>query len=147
MFLLVSVRHMLVPIQVGTCMASPNKSLYFGVKYFFGYLVYGIFFRPESWRGTWYINLLSFPRFRTLSIWTVLIHLFFLSILNGVSLKTSKYIYQICNMRAIYHRRMVCCPNIKSQPRFQVTPRQPSCFGMGKRYIKANSLTDVLVLF
>ena len=48
---------------------------------------------------------------------------FFLSILNGVSLKTSKYIYQICNMRAIYHRRMVCCPNIKSQPRSQVTPR------------------------
>ena len=57
----------------------------------------------------------------------------FLSILNGVSLKTSKYIYQICNMRAIYHRRMVCCPNIKSQPRSQVTPRKPSCFGMGKR--------------
>ena len=63
----------------------------------------------------------------------VLIYLYFLSILNGLTLKTSKYIYQICKMRAIYHRRMVCGPNIKSQPRFQVTLRQPSCFGMGKR--------------
>ena len=38
------------------------------VKHFFGYLVYGIFFWPEFWRGSLYIYLLSFPRFRTLSI-------------------------------------------------------------------------------
>ena len=46
-----------------------------------------IFFWPESWLGTWYIYLLSFPRFRTLSIerfWFL-----FWSILNGVTLKTS----------------------------------------------------------
>ena len=35
---------MLVPIQVGTSMASLYKSLYIWVKHFFGYLVYGKFF-------------------------------------------------------------------------------------------------------
>ena len=58
----------LVPIQVGTSMASPYKSPEIWVIHFFGYLVYGIFFWPESWRESLYIYLLSFPRFRTLSI-------------------------------------------------------------------------------
>ena len=56
---------MLVSIQVSTSMASPYKSLQICVKHFYGYLVYGIFFWLESLRGTWYIYLLSFPRFRT----------------------------------------------------------------------------------
>ena len=51
---------MLVPIQVGTSMASPYNSLYIWVKHFFGYLFW------QSWRGTLYIYLLSFPRFWTL---------------------------------------------------------------------------------
>ena len=50
-----------VLIQVDTSMASPYKSLYIWVQHFFGYLIYGIFFWNESWRGTWYIYLLSFP--------------------------------------------------------------------------------------
>ena len=53
--------------------------------------VYGIFFWPESWPGTWYIYLLSFPRFRTLSIeW---FWFWFWSILNGMTLKTSNTTY------------------------------------------------------
>ena len=58
------------------------------VKHFFGYLEREIFLWPESWRAALYIYLLSFPRFWTLSIerfW-----FFFLSILNGVTLKTSE---------------------------------------------------------
>ena len=58
------------------------------VKHFFGYLVYGIFLWPESWRGSLYIYLLSFPKFWTLSIerfWFL-----FWYILNGVTLKTCK---------------------------------------------------------
>ena len=82
-----------VLIQVDTSMASPYKSLYIWVKHFFGYLVYGIFFRHESWRGTWYIYLLSFPRFQTLFIeW---FWFWFWSILNGVILKTSNKLFLI----------------------------------------------------
>ena len=43
---------MLAPIQVGTSMASPYKSPEIWVRHFFGFLVYGIFFWPESWRGS-----------------------------------------------------------------------------------------------
>ena len=53
---------MLVPIQVGTSMASPYNSLYIWVKHFFGYLFW------QSWRGTLYIYLLSFPIFWTLFV-------------------------------------------------------------------------------
>ena len=53
---------MLVPIQVGTSMASPYNSLCIWVKHFFGYLFW------QSWRGTLYIYLLSFPRFWTLFV-------------------------------------------------------------------------------
>ena len=53
---------MLVPIQVGTSMASPYKSLYIWVKHFFRYLFW------QSWRGSLYIYLLSFPRFWTLFV-------------------------------------------------------------------------------
>ena len=59
---------MLVHIWMGTSMASPYKSLLIWVKRFFGYLVYEIFLWPESWRGSLYICLVSFPRFWTLSI-------------------------------------------------------------------------------
>ena len=55
-------------IQVSTSMASPYKSLQVWVKHFFGYLVYKISVWPESWRGSLYMYLLSFPRFWTLSI-------------------------------------------------------------------------------
>ena len=50
-------------------------------------LVCEIFLWPESWRGTLYMYLFSFPRFWTLSIerfWFL-----FWSILNGVTLKIS----------------------------------------------------------
>ena len=53
---------MLVPIQVGTSMASPYKSLYIWVKHFFRYLFW------QSWQGSLYIYLLSFPRFWTLFV-------------------------------------------------------------------------------
>ena len=49
--------------------------------------MYEIFLWPESWRGSFYMYLLSFPRFWTLSIgrfWFL-----FWSILNDVTLKTS----------------------------------------------------------
>ena len=78
---------MLELIQVSTSMASPYKSLEVWVKHFFGFLVYEIFLWPESWRGSWYMYLLEFPRFWTLSIerfWFL-----FSSILNGVTLTTS----------------------------------------------------------
>ena len=55
--------------------------------HFFGYLVYGISFWPESWRESLYIYLLSFPRFRSLSIERV--WFLFWSLFNGVTLKTS----------------------------------------------------------
>jgi len=72
---------------VSTSMAPPYKSLWVWVKHFFGYLVFEIFLCPESWRGSLYMYLLSFPRFLTLSIerfWFL-----FWSILNGMTLKTS----------------------------------------------------------
>ena len=78
---------MLELIQVSTGMASPYKSLQVCVKHFFGYLVYEIFLLPESWRGSLYMYLLSFPRFWTLSIERF--SFWFWSILNGVTLKTS----------------------------------------------------------
>ena len=53
---------MLVPIQVDTSMASPYNSLCIWVKHFFGYLFW------QSWRGTLYIYLLSFPIFWTLFV-------------------------------------------------------------------------------
>ena len=59
---------MLVPIRMGTNMASPYKSLLMLWKHFFGYLVYEIFLLPESWWGSLHIYLLSFPRFWTWSI-------------------------------------------------------------------------------
>ena len=59
---------MLELIQVSTSMASSYKSLLVWVKHFFGYLVYEIFLWPESWRGSLYTYLLSFPRFWTLPI-------------------------------------------------------------------------------
>ena len=80
MFLLVSVRH------VGTHPGEHQHGVSIvWVKHFFGYLVYEIFLWPESWRGSLYMYLLSFPRFWTLSIgrfW-----FWFLSILNCMTLK------------------------------------------------------------
>ena len=67
MFLLVSVRHVGVhpdELQHGV---SIQSSINLG-KYFLGYLVYEIFLRPKSWRGSLYICLLSFPRFLTWSV-------------------------------------------------------------------------------
>ena len=78
---------MLELIQVSTSMASPYKSLWVWVKYFFGYLVYEVFLWPESWRGSLYMYLLSSPRFWTLSIERF--SFLFWSILNSVTLKTS----------------------------------------------------------
>ena len=66
--------------------ACYGVSIHLGKTFFFRYLVYETFLWPESWRKSLHIYLLSFPRFWTLSIerfW------FFLSILNGVTLKTS----------------------------------------------------------
>ena len=81
---------MLVFIQVDTSMASPYKSLKIWVKHFFWYLIYEVFFWPESWRGALYIYLPLFPRFRNLSIeWFWLL---FWSILNDMTLKTSNWL-------------------------------------------------------
>ena len=78
---------MLELIRMSSSMASPYKALQIWVKHFLGYLVYELFLRPKSWRGSLYIYLLSFPRFWTLSIeWFWFL---FWSILNGVTLKTS----------------------------------------------------------
>ena len=63
---------MLELIQLSNSMASPYKSLKVWVKHFFGYLVYEIFLWPESWRGSLFMYLLSFPRFWTI-YWKVLI--------------------------------------------------------------------------
>ena len=59
-------------IRVSNSMASPYKSLKVWVKHFFGYLVYEIFLWPESWRGSLFMYLLSFPRFWTI-YWKALI--------------------------------------------------------------------------
>ena len=74
------------------------------------------FLWPESWRGSLYMYLLSFPRFWTLSIerfWFL-----FWSILNGVTLKTSnnyKFIFTIGSFRCIYsHFRGL---------KFEISPR------------------------
>ena len=59
------------------------------VKHLLGYLVYQLFLRPKSWRGSLYIYLLSFPRF-----WALFVEWFwflFWSILDGVTLKTSSW--------------------------------------------------------
>ena len=53
---------------MSSSMASPYKALQIWVNHFLGYLVYELFLRPKSWRGSLYIYLLSFLRF-----WTVLI--------------------------------------------------------------------------
>ena len=106
MLLLVSVRHVGAH-PGGHYMASPYKSLYIWVKHFFGYLVYGIFLGPESWRGSLRIYLLSFSRF-----WTLFIERFwflFWSTLNGVTLKTS-------NSSVNAHRRWAIVL-LSSQPR------------------------------
>ena len=58
MFLLVSVRH--VGAHPGEHGVSIQISISL-VKHFFGYLVYEIFLWPESWRGSFYMYLLSFP--------------------------------------------------------------------------------------
>ena len=90
MFLLVSVRH--VGAHVGEHQHGVSIQISINwVKRFFGYLAYEIFLWPESWRGSLYLYLLSFPRFWTLSIerfWFL-----FWSILNGVTLKTSNMAY------------------------------------------------------
>ena len=59
---------MLELIRMISSMASPYNALQIWVKHFLGYLVYELFLRPKSWRGSLYIYLLSFLRF-----WTVLI--------------------------------------------------------------------------
>ena len=72
---------MLLPIQVATSMASPPLYLWVRISRIREYSW------PESWRGSLYIYLLSFPRFRTWSIerfWFL-----FWSTLNGVTLKTN----------------------------------------------------------
>ena len=84
MFLLVSVRH--VGAHPGEHGVSIQISISL-VKHFFGYLVYEIFLWPESWRGSLYIYLLSFPRFWTLSIERSSFLVW--SILNSVTLKTN----------------------------------------------------------
>ena len=79
MFLLVSVRH--VGAHPGEHGVSIQISISL-VKHFFGYLVYEIFLWPESWRGSSYMYLLSFPRFWTLSVerfWFFLFDLFWMA--------------------------------------------------------------------
>ena len=67
MFLLVSVRHVGAhPDELS--LASPYEALLIWVKQFLGYLVYELFLRPKSWRGSLYIYLLSFARFWTSSV-------------------------------------------------------------------------------
>ena len=97
MFLLVSVRH--VGAHPGEHGVSIQISISL-VKRFFGYLVYEIFLRPESWRGSLYMYLLSFSRFWTLSIdrfWFL-----FWSILNGVTMKTSNNYASFCKLCSFY---------------------------------------------
>ena len=90
MLLLVSVRHVGARAnghQHGVSIRNIQISIILGKSFQLGYLVYELFLRPKSWRGSLYIYLLSFPRFWTLSIerfWFL-----FWSILNGVTLKTS----------------------------------------------------------
>ena len=60
-------------IRMSSSMGSPYKALQIWVKHFLGYLVYELFLRPKSWRGSLYIYLLLFPRFWTLSVEMVLI--------------------------------------------------------------------------
>ena len=67
MFLLVSVRHVGAHPAERQHGVSIQISISLG-KHFFGYLVYEIFLSLESWRGSLYMYLLSFPRFWTLSI-------------------------------------------------------------------------------
>ena len=67
MFPFVSVRH--VGAHPGEHQHSISIQISISlVKLFFGYLVYEIFLWPESWWGSLYMYLLSFPRFWTLSI-------------------------------------------------------------------------------
>ena len=86
MFLLVSVRHVGAHPdghQHGVSIQICILTLW---KHSLGYVVYEIFLWPESWRGSLYIYLLSFPRLWTLSIerlWFL-----FWSISNGETLKT-----------------------------------------------------------
>ena len=67
-------------IRVSNSMASPYKSLKVWVKHFFGYLVYEIFLWPESWRGSLFMYLLSFPRF-----WTIYWKALILSLMSPLS--------------------------------------------------------------
>ena len=86
MFLLVFVQHVGAHPDGHQHDVSIQISINLG-KTFLRISRYGRFFWPESWRGSLYIYLLSFSRFRTLSIerfWFL-----FWSILNGVTLKTS----------------------------------------------------------
>ena len=88
MFLLLSVRHVGAHPDGHQHGVSIQISINLG-KTFLRISRYGIFFWPESWRGSLYIYLLSFPRFWTLSIerfWFL-----FWSILNDVTLKTSNW--------------------------------------------------------
>ena len=68
MFLLVSVRHVGAhpdELQLGVTAIQSSKNL---GKTILGYLVYKLFLRPKSWRGSLYTYLLSFPRFWSLSV-------------------------------------------------------------------------------
>ena len=59
---------------------------------------------PKSWRGSFYIYLLSFPRFWTLSVeWFWFL---FCSSLNGVTLKTSNYLLQEKQLESIERYKM-----------------------------------------
>ena len=82
MFLLVSVRH--VGAHPGEHQHGVSIQISISLP---GYLVCKIFLWPDSWRGSLYMYLLSFPEFWTLSVerfWFL-----FWSIWNGVMLKTS----------------------------------------------------------
>ena len=66
-FLLVSGGHICVP-QRDTNMASPYKALLIWVKRFSEYLAYELSHTPDSWRGFFYMYLLSFSSFWTFCI-------------------------------------------------------------------------------
>ena len=64
MLLLVSVRHVGARPdghQHGVSIHNIQNSIILGKSFQFGYLVYELFLRPKSWRGSLYIYLLSFP--------------------------------------------------------------------------------------
>ena len=113
MFLLVSVRHVGAHADGHQHGVSIQISKIW-VKNFFRYLVYEILLWSESWRGSLHIYLHSISQILDFIYWTVLILFFcffvflFLTILNGVTLKTintGSTVSRITNIKKISNKK------------------------------------------